>query len=380
MINSLPRTLPGSSALRLTQRASDAAMSKVEGLDTILVTGGAGFVGSHTIVELLKAGYKVVVVDSCINSHPPEEGHDLPPVLERVQNLTGKTVTFHHLSILDRDALKEVFLKHKVDAVIHFAALKAVGESVKRPLDYYHNNITGTAMLLRVMGEVGVKRLVFSSSSTVYGPAKYFPTDEEHPTGQGVTNPYGRSKFVCEEMMKDLAKAEEGWQLVLLRYFNPVGAHPSGDIGEDPLGIPVNLMPYIAQVAVGRRERINVFGGDWDTPDHTCIRDFMHVMDLAEGHTAALTKFGDPAFRGAKPFNLGRGKGVSVLEMIAAFSRACGKELPYKIVGRRWGDVQQTTSSGKLAEKEFGWKATRTLDDMCADTWRWQSKNPNGYL
>ncbi|XP_037804008.1 UDP-glucose 4-epimerase-like [Penaeus monodon] len=184
-------------------------MSKVEGLDTILVTGGAGFVGSHTIVELLKAGYKVVVVDSCINSHPPKEGHDLPPVLERVQDLTGKTVTFHQLSILDRDALKDVFLKHKVDAVIHFAALKAVGESVKRPLDYYHNNITGTATLLRVMGEVGVKRLVFSSSSTVYGPAKYFPTDEEHPTGQGVTNPYGRSKFVCEEMMKDLAKAEE---------------------------------------------------------------------------------------------------------------------------------------------------------------------------
>ncbi|XP_064090351.1 UDP-glucose 4-epimerase-like isoform X1 [Macrobrachium nipponense] len=352
---------------------------KVEGLNTVLVTGGAGFVGSHTIVELLKVGYEVVVVDNFVNSIPPQNGSKLPPVLERVQKITGKTLHFHELDLTDRESLRKLFKMHKIGAVIHFAALKAVGESVKRPLDYYFNNITGTVTLLQVMGEVGLKRLVFSSSSTVYGSAKYFPTDEEHTTGVGVTNPYGRTKFVCEEIMKDLAKTSKDWQIVLLRYFNPVGAHDSGMIGEDPLDIPVNLMPYIAQCAVGRRERVDVFGGDWETRDGTCIRDFMHVMDLAEGHNAALGKLFDENFSGAKAYNLGRGQGVTVLEMIAAFSRACGKEIPYEIVGRRNGDVRQTTSSGKLAEKELGWKARRTVDNMCADAWRWQSNNPNGY-
>lgn len=352
---------------------------KVEGLDTVLVTGGAGFVGSHTIIELLKVGYEVVVVDNFVNSIPPQNGCSLPPVLERVQEITGKTLHFHELTLTDREAIRNIFKMYKIDAVIHFAALKAVGESVKRPLDYYYNNLTGTVTLLQVMDEVGMRRLVFSSSSTVYGSAKYFPTDEKHTTGTGVTNPYGRSKYVCEEIMKDVAKTTKDWKLILLRYFNPVGAHESGLIGEDPLGIPVNLMPYIAQCAVGRREIVEVFGGDWETRDGTCIRDYMHVMDLAEGHNAALGKLFDENFTGTKPYNLGRGTGVSVLEMIAAFSKACGKDIPYRIIGRRSGDVQQTTASGKLAEIELDWKARRTVDDMCADTWRWQSKNPNGF-
>ncbi|XP_071544332.1 UDP-glucose 4-epimerase-like [Panulirus ornatus] len=358
---------------------TDMRTSKVADVEVVLVTGGAGFVGSHTIIELLNVGYQVVVVDNCLTSKPPRKGETLPAVLRRVQDITGMNLDFHMVSLLDRQALRKVFLLYKVDVVIHFAALKAVGESVKRPLDYYHNNLTGTITLLQVMSEVGCKRLVFSSSSTVYGSAQYFPTDEEHGTGVGITNPYGRSKYVCEQIMKDLTVADKEWRVVLLRYFNPVGAHESGLIGDDPLGVPVNLMPYLAQCAVGRRDVVHVFGGDWDTPDGTCVRDYMHVVDLAKGHNAALAKVSDKKFTGAKAYNLGRGKGISVLEMISAFSKACGKEIPYKIVGRRRGDVRRTTCSGTLAEKELSWKSSRTVDDMCRDVWRWQSKNPNGY-
>nr|XP_027209219.1 UDP-glucose 4-epimerase-like isoform X1 [Penaeus vannamei] len=346
----------------------------------VLVTGGAGFVGSHTILELQKVGHTVVVVDNCVNATAGETQAALPLALQRVEKITDKKVHFYMLSLLDRCALIKVFRKHKVDVVIHFAALKAVGESVEKPLAYYANNVTGTINLLEVMSEVGVKRLVYSSSATVYGVPQYLPTDEEHPTGVGVTNPYGQTKYVCEQIMKDLAVADKDWKVILLRYFNPVGAHETGMIGEDPNGIPNNLVPYIAQVAVGKRECVSVFGGDYNTPDGTGVRDYIHVVDLALGHEAALGKIFEESFRGAKAYNLGTGKGVSVLEMIKAFGKACGKEIPYKVVGRREGDVPTMVASCALAEKELGWKATRNLDEMCEDTWRWQSQNPDGYV
>ncbi|XP_042857841.1 UDP-glucose 4-epimerase-like isoform X2 [Penaeus japonicus] len=346
----------------------------------VLVTGGAGFVGSHTILELQKVGHTVVVVDNCVNATAGENQTSLPLALQRVESITGKKVHFYMLSLLDRCALIKVFRKHKVDVVIHFAALKAVGESVEKPLAYYANNVTGTINLLEVMSEVGVKRLVYSSSATVYGVPQYLPTDEEHPTGVGVTNPYGQTKYVCEQIMKDLAVADKEWKVILLRYFNPVGAHETGMIGEDPNGIPNNLVPYIAQVAVGKRECVSVFGGDYNTPDGTGVRDYIHVVDLALGHEAALAKIFDETFKGAQAYNLGTGKGVSVLEMIQAFSKASGKEIPYKVVGRREGDVATMVASCSLAEKELGWKANRNLDEMCVDTWRWQSQNPDGYV
>ncbi|KAG7166838.1 UDP-glucose 4-epimerase-like 1 [Homarus americanus] len=313
--------------------------------EVILVTGGAGFVGSHTLIELLQAGYEVVVVDSCIRSKPPQDGQRLPAVLERVEDITGKRLTFHMISLLDRDALRKV-----------------PSESIGTPLDYYHNNITGTVTLLQVMCEVGCKRLVFSSSSTVYGSAKYFPTDEEHPTGVDVRSPYGQSKYVCEQMIKDLYVSDKEWKVVLLRYFNPVGAHESGLIGEDPLGVPMNLMPYIAQCAVGRRELVQVFGGDWDTPDGTCVRDYIHVMDLAEGHKSALEKLFDNSFTGVKPYNLGCGRGVSVLEMVTAFSKACGQQIPAKIVKSTKRVTWARRFVLPIGGGEPGWSASRTVE------------------
>ncbi|KAK3862906.1 hypothetical protein Pcinc_031268 [Petrolisthes cinctipes] len=287
-----------------------------------MVTGGAGYVGSHTTLVLLQAGYQVVVVDNCINAKPPRPPSNLPPSLERVRKLvatsTPPSLHFYHLSLQDRQELRAVFEKHCVEVVIHFAGLKAVGESVKRPLDYYANNLTSTITLLQVMSEVGCRVLVFSSSSTVYGPATYFPTDEDHPTGPAITNPYGRTKYFCEQVMRDVAAQDKRWSVVVLRYFNPVGAHSSGLLGDDPVtGRPVNLLPSLAHVAAGRKKVFQIFGEDWDTPDGTCIRDFMHVMDLAEGHVAALEHA--LTHTGASVFNLGRGEGVSVKQMIQAF-------------------------------------------------------------
>lgn len=345
----------------------------------VLVTGGAGYVGSHTIVELLNANHSVIVVDNCVNAAKANEGQHLPPALQRVQKITGKTLQFHELSLLNRPALLNVFSKNKVDVVIHFAALKAVGESVEKPLIYYANNVTGTLNLLEVMSEVGVKRLVFSSSATVYGVPQYLPVDENHPTGVGVTNPYGQTKYVCEQIMKDLAIADKEWRVVLLRYFNPIGSHESGLIGEDPSGIPNNLVPYVSQVAIGRRSHVSVFGNDYSTPDGTGVRDYIHVVDLAVGHEAALTRLFQPDYVGAKAYNLGTGQGISVLEMISAFSKASGKEIPHKIVGRREGDVATMVASCALAEQELKWKATRGLQQMCEDTWRWQCQNPKGF-
>lgn len=336
--------------------------------------------GSHTTVELLTAGYEVVVVDNCVNCEGGEGGGKLPPALARVQELAKKSlVAFYSVSISDAAALAEVFSKHQVDAVIHFAALKAVGESVEKPLEYYNNNVAGTLTLLQVMREAGVRRLVYSSSATVYGAPQYLPADEEHPTGVGLTNPYGKTKYFCEQVMQDLAASDQEWQLVSLRYFNPVGAHPSGRIGEDPLGRPNNLMPFVAQVAVGKREVLSVFGDDYDTRDGTGVRDYVHVVDLAEGHVVALDKAFNKGFKGYAAYNLGTGRGVSVLEMIAAFCKASGKPLKYHVVGRRAGDVASVVASCSLAEKELGWRAKRDLQQMCEDAWRWQSQNPDGF-
>ncbi len=332
---------------------------------TILVTGGAGYIGSHTVLTLLQAGYPVVVVDNLSNSSRES--------LRRVEAITGKTVTFHHADLLDRAALDSIFAEHSIGAVIHFAGLKAVGESVSIPLKYYHNNITGTLILLETMSTHGVKKLVFSSSATVYGENDEMPLREAFPLS--ATNPYGRTKLMIEEILRDVAHADSDWQMALLRYFNPVGAHPSGQIGEDPNGIPNNLMPYITQVAVGKLAELSVFGNDYPTPDGTGVRDYIHVMDLADGHLKALENL--PA--GARAFNLGRGHGYSVLEVIAAFERASGRKILFKIVDRRPGDVAVSYADPTRAERELGWRATRTLDDMCRDAWRWQSQNPNGY-
>ncbi len=332
---------------------------------SILVTGGAGYIGSHTVLTLLEAGYPVVVVDNLSNSSRES--------LRRVEALTGKSVTFYHADLLDRAALDAIFQRHPIGAVIHFAGLKAVGESVSIPLKYYHNNITGTLILLKVMRAHGVKKLVFSSSATVYGENDEMPLREDFPLS--ATNPYGRTKLMIEEILCDLAHAAPDWQMALLRYFNPVGAHPSGQIGEDPNGIPNNLMPYITQVAVEKLAQLSVFGNDYPTPDGTGVRDYIHVMDLADGHLKAL----EALSAGATAFNLGRGHGYSVLEVIAAFERASGKNIPHKIVARRPGDVATSYADPTRAERELGWRAVRTLDDMCADAWRWQSQNPNGY-
>jgi UDP-glucose 4-epimerase len=334
----------------------------------ILVTGGAGYIGSHTCVELLQAGHEVVVIDNLVNSK--EEA------LQRIQELTGKALTFYKIDLLDRAGLQQVFQKQSIEAVIHFAALKAPGESVHQPLRYYHNNLTGTIHLCQAMQAAGVKNLVFSSSATVYGERNTPPLREDMPTG-GVINPYGWTKMMMEQILIDLHVPDPEWNVTLLRYFNPVGAHPSGRIGEDPQGVPGNLMPFIAQVAVGRRPELLVFGNDYPTPDGTCIRDYIHVVDLARGHLKALEKL--TARPGMVVYNLGTGRGYSVLEVVSAFVKASGKPIPYQVVERRPGDLPVSFADVSKAERELGWKAMLSLEEICRDAWRWQSLNPNGY-
>ncbi|EPY85093.1 UDP-glucose 4-epimerase-like protein [Camelus ferus] len=358
---------------------SDVSLG-VEGkmAEKVLVTGGAGYIGSHTVLELLEAGYLPVVIDNFHNAI--RGGGSMPESLRRVQELTGCSVEFEEMDILDQAALQCLFKKHSFMAVIHFAGLKAVGESVQKPLDYYRVNLTGTIQLLEIMKAHGVKNLVFSSSATVYGNPQWnpqsLPLDEAHPTG-GCTNPYGKSKFFIEEMIRDLCQADKAWNAVLLRYFNPIGAHASGCIGEDPQGIPNNLMPYVSQVAIGRREALNVFGNDYDTEDGTGVRDYIHVVDLAKGHIAALRKLKEQC--GCRIYNLGTGTGYSVLQMVRAMEKASGKKIPYKVVARREGDVAACYANPSLALKELGWTAALGLDRMCEDLWRWQKQNPSGF-
>ena len=334
----------------------------------ILVTGGAGYIGSHTCVELLNAGYDVVVADNLYNSSKK--------AVDRVEQITGKKLKFYEVDLLDQPKVKEIFDKEEIEAVIHFAGLKAVGESVAKPLEYYHNNITGTLILCDVMRNHGVKKIIFSSSATVYGDPAFVPITEECPKGK-ITNPYGQTKGMLEQILTDLHVADPEWNVILLRYFNPIGAHKSGLIGEDPKGIPNNLMPYISQVAVGKLEKLGVFGDDYDTPDGTGVRDYIHVVDLAKGHVKAINYiFSNP---GLDVINLGTGVGYSVLDMVKAFGKACGKEIPYEIKPRRAGDIAMCYADPAKAARVLGWKAEKGLDEMCADTWRWQSQNPNGY-
>ena len=335
---------------------------------SILVTGGAGYIGSHTCLELLKAGYEVVVVDNLCNSS--EEA------VKRVEKIAGKPVKFYQADILDREALNKIFDNEEVDSVIHFAGLKAVGESVAKPLEYYHNNITGTLILCDVMRNHGVKNIVFISSATVYGDPAFVPITEECPKGQ-ITNPYGQTKSMLEQILTDFHVADPEWNVVLLRYFNPIGAHESGLIGEDPKGIPNNLVPYIAQVAVGKLQCLGVFGNDYPTHDGTGVRDYIHVVDLAVGHVKALKKIEEKA--GVCIYNLGTGKGYSVLDVVKAYEKACGKEIKYEIKPRRPGDIATCYADASKAKKELGWEAERGIEEMCADSWRWQSANPNGY-
>tara|TARA_Y100000780_G_scaffold49321_1_gene41243 strand:+ start:248 stop:1270 length:1023 start_codon:yes stop_codon:yes gene_type:complete len=334
---------------------------------SILVTGGAGYIGTHTCIKLLDAGYQVVVLDNFSNSSPE--------ALKRVERLAGKAVELVTGDINDQPLLTRLFAQYSIEAVIHFAGLKAVGESVEQPLRYYHNNVTGTLSLCSAMQEAGVGNLVFSSSATVYGDPASLPINEHFPTS--ATNPYGRSKLIVEEILQDLHRSQPAWNIALLRYFNPVGAHPSGLIGEDPSDIPNNLMPFIAQVAVGRRDHLNVFGDDYPTPDGTGVRDYIHVQDLAEGHVKALAWL--TRKEGVRAFNLGTGRGYSVLEMLKAFEHACGKTLPYQVIARRPGDVAACYADPTLARDILGWSANLGLEQMCADAWRWQKKNPQGY-
>lgn len=334
----------------------------------ILVTGGAGYIGSHTVVELLNAGHEVVVVDNLANSKRE--------ALRRVERITGRPVPFYQVDLRDKGGITAVFQSHSFDAVIHFAGLKAVGESVAMPLAYYDNNIGGTLTLCQVMAEQGVKNLVFSSSATVYGDPAHVPVTEETPLGEA-TNPYGRSKAIIEQILQDLHVSDPAWNIALLRYFNPVGAHASGLIGEDPNGVPNNLLPYVAQVAVGKRPFLRVFGDDYPTPDGTGVRDYIHVVDLALGHLRALDKL--VAKPGVVIYNLGTGVGYSVLEVVAAFAKASGRAIPYQIVERRPGDVACVYADPARAATELGWRAARGLAEMCADAWRWQASNPEGY-
>lgn len=334
----------------------------------ILVTGGAGYIGTHTVVELLNNGYEVVVADNLSNSSEK--------ALDRVKEITGKNLTFYRVDLRDKEALNDLFDKEDIDAVIHFAGLKAVGESVHKPVEYYQNNIGGTLNLVEAMRDHNVKNIIFSSSATVYGDPAFVPITEECPKGT-CTNPYGWSKWMLEQVLTDLHTADPEWNVMLLRYFNPIGAHESGLIGEDPKGIPNNLLPYVAQVAVGKLKEVGVFGNDYPTPDGTGVRDYIHVVDLARGHVAALDKIKEKA--GVKIYNLGTGKGSSVLDVIHAFEKACGKKIPYVIKPRRDGDIAMCYASSDLAEKEMGWKAMYDLDDMCASSWKWQSGNPDGY-
>lgn len=334
----------------------------------ILVTGGAGYIGSHTVVELQNAGYDVVVMDNLSNASEKS--------LQRVEQITGKPVKFYKADILDRAAAEDIFAKEKIDAVIHFAGLKAVGESVQKPWEYYNNNIAGTLVLLDVMRSHHVKNIIFSSSSTVYGTPEKVPVTEETPKGE-CTNPYGWTKSMLEQILTDVQKADPEWNVILLRYFNPIGAHKSGLIGENPNGIPNNLMPYITQVAVGKLKELGVFGNDYPTPDGTCIRDYIHVCDLATGHVKALEKIKENA--GLCIYNLGTGNGYSVLEVIQNFEAATGRKIPYSIKPRRAGDISENYANAEKAFRELGWKAQYGIREMCEDSWRWQSQNPNGY-
>ena len=336
---------------------------------SILVTGGAGFIGSHTCVELLDAGYDVAVVDNLYNSSRES--------LKRVEEITGKQVRFYEADIRDEKAMNEIFDKeNETEAVIHFAGLKAVGESVEKPIEYYENNIAGTLVLCNTMRNHGVKNIIFSSSATVYGYPAFIPITEECPKGV-CTNPYGWTKWMLEQILTDLHTADPEWNVVLLRYFNPIGAHKSGKIGEDPKGIPNNLIPYITQVAIGKLERLGVFGNDYDTPDGTGVRDYIHVVDLAVGHVRAVEKLREKA--GVSVYNLGTGNGYSVLDTVKAFGKACGKEIPYEIKPRRAGDIATCYCDASKAAKELNWTAKRGLEEMCEDSWRWQSQNPDGY-
>ena len=333
----------------------------------ILVTGGAGYIGSHTIIELLASGHGVVVVDNLSNSSAES--------LRRVEEITGQSVPFYEFDLRDRVRLAELFRSETIDAAIHFAGLKAVGESVERALLYYQNNLESTLTLLDVMQEFDVKKLVFSSSATVYGDPARLPITEDMPLS--ATNPYGQTKLMIEQIRRDVAATRQGWQFTSLRYFNPVGAHPSGRIGEDPSGIPNNLLPFVSQVAVGKRDHLSVFGDDYDTPDGTGVRDYIHVVDLARAHVAALEHLGEPDE--CKVYNIGTGRGTSVLELVKAFETASGKEVPYQITPRRPGDIAACYADPGLAEAELGWRAELTIEDACRDAWNWQSNNPNGY-
>ena len=333
----------------------------------ILLTGGAGYIGSHTLVELLANGHSPVVVDNLNNSS--EEA------LRRVEQITGSSIPFYNLTVQDEPALRAVFEQHSFDAIIHFAGHKAVGESVEQPLKYYTNNIDSTLVLMKVAQEFGVNKIIFSSSATVYGNSTELPLKETSQTGIGITNPYGRTKYMLEEILRDIATANPALEVTLLRYFNPVGAHESGLIGEDPNGAPQNLLPFVSQVAVGKREKVFVFGDDYDTIDGTGVRDYIHVVDLARGHVAAL----EHSQPGTHIYNLATGRGTSVLELIHAFETACGKQIPYEIVERRPGDVASSYADPTLAEQALGWTAQYTIDDICASSWKWQSQNPNGY-
>lgn len=334
----------------------------------ILVTGGAGFIGSHTCVELIEKGYEVLVLDNLYNASEIS--------LDRIKEITGTRPKFYKVDLLDKEAVEEVFQKESIESVIHFAGLKAVGESVQKPLEYYHNNITGTLNLCDVMRKHGVKKIVFSSSATVYGDPAFVPITEDCPKGE-ITNPYGQTKGMLEQILTDLYVSDPEWRVILLRYFNPIGAHKSGRMGEDPKGIPNNLVPYIAQVAVGKLKALGVFGDDYNTPDGTGVRDYIHVVDLAIGHVKAIEKI--EKSEGVQIYNLGTGKGYSVLEVLRAFEKACNKKLPYEIKPRRAGDIPTCYADSTKAKEELGWEAVRGIEEMCEDAWRWQSRNPNGY-
>ncbi len=335
---------------------------------SILVTGGAGYIGTHTVIELQAAGYEVVVVDNLSNSSEKS--------LERVEEITRKPVSFYKVDLLDENGLEEVFKKEKIDSCIHFAGLKAVGESVEKPWEYYNNNLSGTLVLLKLLKKYNAKNIIFSSSATVYGKPAVIPITEECPKGEA-TNPYGHTKSMLEQILTDIQKADSEWNVILLRYFNPIGAHKSGKIGENPSGIPNNLMPYITQVAVGKLKCLGVFGNDYDTPDGTGVRDYIHVVDLARGHVKALKKIEEKA--GLCIYNLGTGTGYSVLDLVKNFKEATGVDIPYEIKPRRAGDIDACYADASKAEREIGWKAEYGIREMCEDSWRWQSMNPKGY-
>ncbi len=334
----------------------------------VLVTGGAGYIGSHTCVELLNHGYDVIAMDNLYNSSKK--------AIERVEQITGKPLPFYQADMLQKDAVTEIFEREQIDSVIHFAGYKAVGESVQKPLEYYHNNITGTLTLCDVMRRHGVYKIIFSSSATVYGDPAFVPITEDCPKGK-ITNPYGQTKSMLEQILTDLHVSDPRWNVVLLRYFNPIGAHPTGLIGEDPKGIPNNLLPYISQVAVGKLDKLGVFGDDYDTPDGTGVRDYIHVMDLADGHVCAMKKFNDRP--DVRIYNLGTGKGYSVLEVLHAYEKACKKTIPYEIRPRRPGDIAVCYADPSKAKAELSWEAQFGIERMCEDSWRWQSMNPDGY-